>query len=728
MQDLLAYWMETIQTDLGGFSDPGVPVKMDIDGRTLSARWQIKDQPQHDKFRLNDAGDLRWVRPETDGEFSYPQFLKSHRIADLQQLAKATLRTYKPASAYVFTRAALDDTDSETPVTQGAADKLIADLIAAAGHASSGRTQLLFIKGDAGAGKTTLLEYMTRLQAERYLAGESDFLFLHVSAQGRALSRLSDAFAEKTGTLRASFTWDGVAPLTRHGLLVPIVDGFDELLGSAGYGDAFSSLRDFLGSLAGSGLVIASARSSFFDVEFSGRRSLESADASFRVVPLTLNRWGDNEFTEYLRKVRDGNETQVKADLVFKSRLTQADSSLLGKPFFAAKFIDYMDAVNTGKFGGSLFDYLIESFLERESGKIVDRNQKPLLSAEGHRRLFAEIVDHMWTAELRHISPDDMRTLAELVGGEQGLSSDDAKQLVAKVTSYAGFASADRGNFQFEHDVYFDYFLASAIRRALSPSDFKLKYLDRGLLSADVAEAVVRNSSDADLVLSRVLPVEREGVLLENRRRNTGTLVAAAICALGELRAQTLKQLTFLNSSLAGVSLVDVVFEGCTLRGVDLRDAKLTNCTVSETDVFELRLSKTSEIDTKGMAPGFGLHSLRLDNQDMYSPGDMIAALRKLGCKDERLAEDLVRYDDAATATIDLLYLLARKYMRTNVLCVEDRNCETPPDARRSFCAGSYCSKTCSGSRESRTCRGGALATFGGSFAVPRDSLNKARG
>jgi hypothetical protein len=70
-----------------------------------------------------------------------------------------------------------------------------------------------------------------------------------VSAQGRALSNLKDALAAETGDLRATFTWDAIAPLTRRGLLVPIIDGFDELLGAAGYGDAFGSLREFLSDL-----------------------------------------------------------------------------------------------------------------------------------------------------------------------------------------------------------------------------------------------------------------------------------------------------------------------------------------------------------------------------------------------------------------------------------------------------------------------------------------------
>ena len=71
--------------------------------------------------------------------------------------------------------------------------------------------------------------------------------------------------------LRAGFTRDAIATLVRAGLLVPIVDGFDELLGTAGYSGAFSSLQSLLVQLEGLGAVVVSARSSFSTKEFLGR-------------------------------------------------------------------------------------------------------------------------------------------------------------------------------------------------------------------------------------------------------------------------------------------------------------------------------------------------------------------------------------------------------------------------------------------------------------------------
>ena len=46
--------------------------------------------------------------------------------------------------------------------------------------------------------------------------------------------------------LRSRFSYNAVPPLVRNGLVVPVIDGFDELLGSGGYDEAFSSLAAFI--------------------------------------------------------------------------------------------------------------------------------------------------------------------------------------------------------------------------------------------------------------------------------------------------------------------------------------------------------------------------------------------------------------------------------------------------------------------------------------------------
>ena len=92
-------------------------------------------------------------------------------------------------------------------------------------------TRVIMVTGEAGAGKTQVLQELVRRQADNYLRGKTHKLFLYVNAQGRALARLNEALATELQDLRVSLTYHSVATLARVGILIPIIDGFDELLG-----------------------------------------------------------------------------------------------------------------------------------------------------------------------------------------------------------------------------------------------------------------------------------------------------------------------------------------------------------------------------------------------------------------------------------------------------------------------------------------------------------------
>ena len=140
--------------------------------------------------------------------------------------------------------------------------------------------------------------------------------------------------------------------------------------------------------------------------------------------------------------------------------LSGADRELLGKPFFASKLPEYLKAIRNDNFDGSMIEFLIQSYIQRKAEKIVDRDGRVLLPPSGHRRFFEETADLMWTNECRWLSKDDLRVLAELIAEDSELSSDAARHLVTKITSYAGLSITRSGQFVFEHDVYFDYFLS----------------------------------------------------------------------------------------------------------------------------------------------------------------------------------------------------------------------------------------------------------------------------
>ncbi len=672
-QGLENYWVETISRDLEGFADPGSDILVDVAGSNITAVWVQRGRDQSVSFRLSKDGDFRWIPESGAPPRTYHEFLCSEGLADFDQLAGSIALAFKPAKYYVETRAAVDR-DGKTDYSSSHDV-----LLATSGLALNdplGKTQLLFLKGDAGSGKTTLLRELTRKQAELYRARKTPFLFLYISAQGRALSNLRDAISGELDDLRAGFTRDAVPSLVRQCVIVPIIDGFDELLGAAGYGDAFGSLHQFLEQLQGRGVLVVSARSSFYDIEFVGRELVDEAHSSaYDVVPVTLRPWGDDEITQYLALVR-GRESVSEADSEAIAELQPRDRDLLAKPFFASLFPGYVDSPEGKKKGVSLVEFLVNSYVRRESGKIVDRDGRPLLSIDGHRQIFMLTAEFMWTGEKRDFSADDLRTVAEMVAEAQGLSGDSAKQLITKITSYAGFRISRHGReqrFQFEHDVYFDHFLSEALRARMGDGGDLFLFMNGGLFPEEVIGAVVDASNARDW-LDLVEGCCRPGVLYDNLRRNAGTLTAACFRLGGRIENRIVSFRQFVNTSFGEAVFDSVEFKSCRFVGVHLERTHFLQSRAVDCTAESLVISRFMKMELAGLAPGQNLYCIidAATGQEIYSPNEMRQVLNTIGVPGMEEAQPEVKYSRQAESLIDLLQKVARRYRQSNLLCLED--------------------------------------------------------
>ena len=190
---LTDWWIETLTRDLAGFADPRTDVLVDASGATITAAWSQRGRDRQAEFRLSRDGDFRWIPSEGKDPRTYRQFLCSEELADFDQLGSAIIRAFPSARYYVPTLASLDGNGAAAE--NKPSHELILERSSDALGDPTGKTQLLFLKGDAGSGKTTLLHEVTGRQADLYRQGKSSFLYLYVSAQGRALSNLRDALS-----------------------------------------------------------------------------------------------------------------------------------------------------------------------------------------------------------------------------------------------------------------------------------------------------------------------------------------------------------------------------------------------------------------------------------------------------------------------------------------------------------------------------------------------------
>jgi len=673
MLELVSAWKARLANDLVGFADRGSAPLIETEGNTLRAEWATHGREQSELFVLGPEGTLRWVSGPS-GDNAYAEFLGSESMADLGQFAAAIARAIPHRSDFVANEAIVED-GLRQPFSLSATPQAVAQLADRARLQAEGRTNLFFLKGDPGAGKTTLLRETTALQANRYVAGESGFLFFYVSAQGRELSNLRDAFAGELDDLRAVFTRDAIPALARAGLLVPVVDGFDELLGTAGYSGAFSSLQSLLGELEGLGAIMVSARSAFYDVEFLGRSTSPANEADISITTVGLRPWNDEELEEYLSRDGAGHDPKVVADVL--KRLKPDDRELLKRPFFASQFPSFAAVASDEGEPVDLLEHLIAAYIDREADKIVDSSGDPVLPPDGHRRLFEFAASEMWEGEARQLSGDDLRTLTELVSEEFGLGADEAAQLATKVTSYAGFRpgrSGARADFAFEHEVYFDYFLARAVQRLLRESriDDLVLFLDRGVIPETVASAAVHALGDSKAPNEELLRASA-GIRYENRRRNLGALVVAYAREIHPLESTTVHGLSFIDLTVGAARFNQVSFENCQFLGIDLSGTIFTDCDALSSTFHGLKLDNHSHLNIHGLHPGQNVGSIHHEAAgELYAPNDIDVVLKRLGAPAKTQAPAPPSYSKEAEVLIQLLHHVARAYRRTNILYQAD--------------------------------------------------------
>ena len=691
------YLKSRIEPDLRAFADRGSVATDWIRGADghgeLTAIWEQSGQeyPGNHRFRLVDGADgaIQYIEGENE-PISYAKFLQ--KVAELNPISRAMYGNKVHSNdLYVPTKSLMDGQDQPED-----SDKMLLKEIGADLKSEQFKTRVFFVKGDAGAGKTTLLERLKVEQAKKFAEGKADFLFLYVSAQGRALSNLDEAIAKELDDLRAVFSHrlrgDGVLALARNGLLVPIVDGFDELLGTQGYGDAFSSLRNFLKRLEGVGVMVVSARSAFYEAEFvqhasSGMGGGQADGARFEVAPVSLLEWEESDLHMFLARSRELPQIAPE-DLRQLNALPPQDKDLLKKPFFAARFPEYMDKGNSTGF----LEFLANAYIERESHKIVGRDGNPLLQPKHHRHIFVGIAEEMWgSGKNGELRKSDLQTVAELALEKFNLPEDTVAQVREKIGSDAFIRFERMGKqerFLFGHDVYFEYFLSQMIRdKLLEGVLHKERYpstLNNGVFPAIAVRLAIQDAQTAKDCLRMVDDISQKADLpKENRALNLGQMFATSCALLGKTENTcnniTIRGVIFRDCNFGKAQLCNVRFSECRFNEVNLSDSSMKEC-VADLCYADgpLIVSSDTRLGVSGFVPGQNVLVIRYRNREgddrkeeaIGEPQRMNDIFRQLGDNPPEVC--FPTYSTKAKGLIQLMKLVVNAFRNASTLCEDD--------------------------------------------------------
>ena len=691
LDEYLEFLKGRIESDLASFADPG-GVNVERNGRRFDAIWEVRGEPREAMFR---ASQDRGITVTANGQAEpYRTFLAGTRMADLRHMAQM-IKQAGTRDVFVPTRAHLTDSDASP---RPAAD-LLTDLLE---RQETEVTQVVMVTGEAGAGKTRVLQELVRRQATAYLKGLTGKLLLYVNAQGRALARLNEALATELQDLKVNLTYHSVAALARVGLLVPVIDGFDELLGTSGYDDAFNSLATFLEQLDGEGQIVASARSVYYEEEFlsrAGRASTTGGQAWFH-VPVRIVPWDDSDRKKFLDALAHRESLPDEERSTLSARVAEVfkgNEALASKPLFFARTVDLLRrdselSVDEGDLPGTL----TRRFLEREQQeKLLDRQQKPLLSEDRLEQLLSEMAEEMWNQETRELDRRSVREVAEYVLDDREVPESTRRIVVERMPTFAFLAPSEKhASIMFEHEVFFFHFLTrSMVNQFVQGTDMRV-ILSRSALPEFVAERFAfelrrrgRLSSLDGLqeVLDRLSATGRT-----EWRRTTQVLENAGLIVMAVLR-----EFMCVNGpdhEIVGRTIGNVVFPGSHLEGVTLRDCAMVNVWIRRTNLVTTRFVECSARDVLLMEPRVKVGSTRLELDGLLVPSEVLGleVLSDEGMETihapQRIARLLgecgapVQMQDAecerevSDELQELLQRLMRAYERANPVCDGDQN------------------------------------------------------
>ncbi len=673
------WWQERLRRDLQPFIDPGTELSLESTARTIKVDWFQRSVQRS----ISVSGFFEGtVVVEANGrQETYAGFFAGPSMGDLAGLAKMMLQAQPKDKLYIRTRARALDAPDGKPSYEDAIT-LIRREIDGAGEDDN--TLLLVITGEPGAGKTCVLQEVVRSTASAYLGGGSKHLYLYINAQGRALARFNEALATELQDLRSQLTYHTISTLVRLGLVVPIVDGFDELLGAGGYDDAFSSLSAFLEELDGMGAMVASARSTYYEHEFVLRANRTSSLGSqaWTQRPIEIAAWSDSEFENYVTEVCGGlpieEATAKRAEI---RGLFDGHEDLKRKPFFVARVVELVLEGKSFSKQGSLLERLVSAYLLREqTEKLLDRAGKALLSMEQLEQLYSELAEEMWNQETRQLDARSVRELAEwvLLANDEG--GPGSPIVVQRMPTMAFLGTGSRpGSVTFEHESFFNYFLAIRLREKLASAQPGLeRFLGRSVLPNEVAEHAVigldLNSNQAiQKALDQIQAAAMKPSLNGPTARESGGVIVLELLN-GSREGVVVRHVDFPGGDLRRAQLVNVTFEDVEFRRTDLSRSSFVLCRAQGTTLVEVTVDTgTTKLDFSGTVDLSAFRGLRVHSNQgtkvTYEPTEMASALAAIGAIHPLDTPAVRKVDEEVLRVLDVL---ARGYLRSNPITVED--------------------------------------------------------
>jgi hypothetical protein len=541
----------------------------------------------------------------------YKRFL-AEELGRLSILAEAIRQKRKDVQPYIDTQAIRSDSlDSKY-----AASSAIETVREECRSRPLGETKLIFLTADAGHGKTALLRRLSQRFATEYVERKSDMLLLHVDTQGRSFVRLEEAVAGDLGQLRISgLFYSGVIRLIRRGLLAIAIDGFDELLAEIGFTEAYSGLGAFLRQLDGNGVVIASARSAYFEAEnYSAQTKLLNSLPNTHVTMqlLRLQPWSRTESVQYFCDYEDERGRRIPEPEQLYDLLSDrlgAEHPVLHRPFLVHRMAALLAATSgaatelaeeLGTSSLKVVPNVIHALLKREvEEKWRDPNGHPYLTLDQHIILLAAIADELWVQGKNSLPVEVVQLVCEAVVDTLGLPPARRVQVVQRIKAHALLPPSGTvsGDLAFDHEEFLNYFLAARLVQLFKTNDafglqrfleFRSLPLIVGTWTANIESWSPKHVKS---ILERLNQMTGAEVRSTYLKQNAGLLASQlASYHSDEIINYEFDSMYFEGEEWSASQLREARFDRCTFTDIDLSGATWTDCMLAQCRVDGITL------------------------------------------------------------------------------------------------------------------------------------------
>jgi hypothetical protein len=479
-------------------------------------------------------------------------------------------------------------------------------------------SQVIYITSDAGEGKTTLINHLARIQAERYKRKESSWLLLPIPLGGRPFLRLDDIIiATLVNRFRFNvFYYDSFIELVKMGILVPALDGFEEMFMESSTGEALSSLGQLLNKLNSQGVVLIAARKAYFDYKSFATQarlfdSIQSDYVTFSRI--SLKRWDREQFVEYATMRLIDNPDGAYETL---SNALQPSHPILTRAVLVKQLLDvfvtsedFAEIARNITAGDSqnYFEHFVDAILQREANtKWLDRSgdvARPILTVDEHRELLSSVAQEMWINNTQSLGDDVMGYIADLFSETKGFTANYQRQIKERIKQHALIVRTEGvGNsFSFDHQEFYYYFIGVSLANQIIADDRPslMQMLRVGILPQQAFETVVQSlkskayrTATAEELL--VALCQKEG-MVSFVRENLGAIFIRLLA--GDMKeTTTVSGLILPPNSLNAVELSNKTFKNCYFQSSGLENTKLIDCTFEQCRFDRLDLYETTEV------------------------------------------------------------------------------------------------------------------------------------